>query len=98
PYQAVLVALHLTAATLLRRIMRRAGVGPWIASAAALLFLCLGSGRQNIVWAFQIGFVGSLVFGLAHLILADHDGPLDRRDWFGIAFGLLGLLRSGVAV
>jgi hypothetical protein len=69
-----------------------------VATAAASLFLLLGSGRQDIVWAFQIGFVGSLVCGLAHLLLADHDGPPDRRDAFGVAFGVIGLLCSGVAV
>ena len=64
---------------------------------AAGLFLFLGSGYQNIVWAFQIGFVGSLVFGLAHLLLIDHDGGFDRRDALGLAFGLAGLMCSGVS-
>jgi MFS family permease len=98
PYQAVVVALHLAAAVLVRRIMRRAAVGPWVATAAAGLFLFLGAGREDIVWAFQIGFVGSLVCGLGHLILADHDGPWDRRDSAGLALGVAGLLCSGVAV
>ena len=38
---------------------------------------------QDIVWAFQIGFTGALALGLAQLLLADHDGPLDRRDVMG---------------
>ena len=95
PYQVVLIALHLTAAVLLRTAMRRAGVGPWIATAAASLFVLFGAGYQNIVWAFQIGFVGSLVFELTQLLLADHDGPIDRRDWLGLAAGFSGLLCSG---
>ncbi len=98
PYQLVLILLHLTAAILLRRIILRAGVDAWIATAAACAFVFLGSGRQNIVWAFQIGFVGSLVCGLAHLILADHDGPADGRDVYGLLVGGIGLLCSGVAV
>jgi hypothetical protein len=98
PYEIVTIALHLTAAFLLRKIMLRSGVDVWIATAAALLFAFLGSGRGDIVFAFQIGFEGSLVFGLAHLILADHDGPLDGRDALGLGFGVLGLLCSGVAV
>ncbi|MGH9025563.1 MAG: hypothetical protein ACRDWD_05505 [Acidimicrobiia bacterium] len=98
PYQAVLVGLHLTAAALLRVIMRRAGVEAWTATAGASVFALLGAGHQNIVWAFQIGFVGSLVCGLAHLILADHDGPFDRRDALGLSVGAIGLLCSGVAV
>jgi hypothetical protein len=98
PYQLCAIALHLTAATLLLVIMRRAQVSPWIATAAATAFVFLGTGAQNILWAFQIGFVGALVCGFAHLLLADHDGRLDRRDVLALAFGLAGLLCSGVAV
>ena len=98
PYQLCVVLLHLGAAVLLRAVMRRAGVSPWIATAAVTLFALLGSGRQNITYAFQIGFTGSLTLGLAHLLLADHDGPLERRDALGLACGLAGLLCSGVGV
>src|SRR3954462_5852374 len=78
--------------------MRRAGVVPWIATAATTLFVFFGGGVADILWAFQIGFTGSLVFGLTHLLLADHDGPVDRRDAIGLLAGLAGLLCSGVAV
>lgn len=98
PYQALAVALHLTAAALLRVVMRRAGVGPWIATVVASLFALLGAGDENIVWAFQMAWGASLVFGLTHLLLADHDGPVDRRDALGLAAGVAGLMCSGVAV
>jgi hypothetical protein len=98
PYQAVLVLFHLTTAALLRVVMRRAGVGPWIATVAALVIVFFGTGYQNIIWAFQIGFVGSLVFGLTHLLLADHDGPINRWDGLGLIAGLAGLLCSSVAL
>jgi hypothetical protein len=98
PYVALLVVLHVTAAALLRVVMRRAGVGPWIATAAASVFALFGAGYQNIVWAFQIGFTGALVLGLTHLLLADHDGPVDRRDWLGCLAGFAALLCSGVGV
>ena len=98
PYQLCVVTLHLAAAVLLRVVMRRAGVGPWIATAAASLFVVFGSGRQDIVVGFQIAFTGALTFGLAHMLLADHDGPFDRRDFFGIGFGLLALMCSAVGV
>jgi hypothetical protein len=84
PYQAVLVVLHLTAAALLRVVMRRAGVGPWIATAAAALFVLFGTGAENLVYAVNMGFAGALVFGLVQLLLADHDGPIDRRDAIGL--------------
>ena len=95
PYQIPVITLHLGAAVLLRAIMRRCGVNPWIASAAAAMFVLFGPGEENIIWAFQIGFTGSLTFGLSQLLLADHDGQIDRRDWFALAMGGLGLLCSG---
>src|SRR5947199_8217185 len=98
PYQAVLILLHLTAALLLRTVMRRAGVGPWIATVAASLFVLFGAGDESILYAANIGFVRALVLGLTHLLLADHDGQFDRRDWLGLLAGFAGLLCSGVAV
>jgi hypothetical protein len=98
PYQIVVVALHVAAAVLLRVIMRRAGVDPWIATVAASLFLFLGAGRDDIEFAFQMTFTGALTFGLAQLVLADHDGRFDRRDFAGVACGLISIMCSGVGV
>jgi hypothetical protein len=99
PYQVPVLALHLAAGVLLRVIMRRAGINPWIATAAATMFVLLGaSAWNNIFWGFQLTVVGSLVFGLVHLVLADHDGPVDRRDAVGLGFGLAALLCSGVGI
>lgn len=98
PYQLVAIGLHLLAAALLRIVMRRAGVNPWIATAAAALFVLFGSGSQDILIAFQITFTGALVLGLGQLLLADHDGPLDRRDALGLLAGFGCLLCSDVAI
>jgi hypothetical protein len=97
PYLMVVVVLHLTTAALLRVVMRRVGVGPWIATITASILVLFGPGEQNIVWAFQIAFDAALVFGLLQLLGADHDGPIDRRDWLGLLAGALGLMCSGVA-
>lgn len=98
PYEACSILLHLGVAALLWMIMRRAGVTPWIATAAGAVFVLFGPGEQDIIWAFQIGYVGSELFGLVQLILADHDGPIDRRDWFGLLAGAAGLMCSSVSV
>ncbi len=98
PYVGVAIGLHLLAAVLLWVVMRRAEVSPWIATLAASMFVLFGAGAQDILWAFQITFTGALVFGLVHLLLVDHDGPVDRRDWLGLVAGALGLMCSGVAV
>ncbi len=98
PYQALVVTMHLACAVMLRAIMRRAGVGGWLASAAAASFVIFGPGAENMVWAFQISMVGSLAYGLAHLLLSDHEGGFDRRDALGIGFGALALMSSGLGI
>jgi hypothetical protein len=98
PYQLLVIALHLTAAGLLRAVMRRAGVRPWMATLVAGVFVLFGAGAENIVVAFQITFVGALVFGLAQLLLADHDGRVGWRDALALLAGLAGLMCSGVAI
>lgn len=98
PYQALSIGAHLTTAVLLRAVMRRSGVNPWLATAAASLFVLLGSGNQDVIWAFQIGYVGAVMFGLAQLLLVVHDGPIGRRDALALAAGLAALMCSGVAV
>ena len=97
-YLAVLVCFGAAFVVLLRIVMRRAGVGPWIATITPLGLLVFGGGEPDVVWAFQITFVGALVFGVAHLLLLDHDGPIDRHDWFGLLAGVFALTFSGVGV
>jgi hypothetical protein len=98
PYQAVLIAFHLAAVVLIRMVMRRAGVGPWTATVTASILVLFGAGYHNIVWAFQVTLVGAFAFGLVQLLLADHDGGVDRRDALAVGAGFLGLLFSGAAV
>jgi hypothetical protein len=96
-FLVVVVAMHLVTAVLLRVVLRRAGVGAWIATAAAALFVLFGPGADNIVWSFQIGMVGSLLFGLVHLILAGRDERAPQpADYWGLVAGLAGLMCSGI--
>jgi hypothetical protein len=98
PYQLVVVTMHLAACCLVRALMRRSGVHPWIATAAATALVFFGAGYANVIWAFQIGFSGALAFGLGQLYLADHDGPLGRRDYIALGLGALALMSAGVGV
>jgi hypothetical protein len=97
PYQLLVVLAHVAVAWLLRMVMRRCGVNPWLATVAAGVYVLFGPGSDDILWAFQIGFTLSLVFGLGQMILADEDGPITRRDWYGLGLGGLALLTSGQA-
>jgi len=53
------------------RLCRRAGVGPWVATAAVALLGFLGAGAEDLTWGFQVGFVGSVFFGLLAFDLLD---------------------------
>ena len=98
PYQAVVISLHLSVVVILRSLMRNAGVRPWLATIVAGSLIFFGPGFQNIIWAFQIGFTGSIAFALAQLLLADHDGPISRRDGMGLLCGLVAVMSAGAAV
>jgi hypothetical protein len=96
PYQVPVVLAHLSAAVLLRQVMRRLGVRGWIATAAALAFLFFGSGRENMVFGFQFSLTGSVLCGLAMFLLAEGPRSVTRRDWLALGVGFLGLMTSSV--
>lgn len=96
PYLISVVSMHIGVVITLRALMRRNGVGPWIASIAAGLLALFGSGEENILWAFQIGFVGSVLFGLLAVFFADRREASRRSDIAGAFFGCLAVLSSGV--
>jgi hypothetical protein len=98
PYQLVTIALQLAAAALLRVVMRRSGVSPWLATTMAGVFLFFGAGDADIVRAFQVTFAGALVLGLADLVLTDHDGGMRWSDAIGLLAGLGSLMCSGVGL
>jgi hypothetical protein len=83
PDFVVLTVALLGAATVMFFYVRRR-VGPWAALIAATLLLFLGPGWQDLLWPFQIGLVGSLLFGVAMLLALDRDD--DRGDIAACAF------------
>src|ERR1035441_1098906 len=89
---------HVALALVLFRIMRRLGVDAWIATAAAIVFLFLGAGAENLTWAFQMAWILTLLFGLAGLLLIDHDGAGIARDLAYWPVAVLALMCSGIAV
>ena len=88
PYLAVSVALFLAAALMLFLYLRRR-VDPWLALLAAGIVLFLGPAFDDLIWDFQMGFNGSLAFGLAALLM------LDRGDRRG-DLAACGLLTIGI--
>lgn len=98
PYILLTVLIHLGVAHLLWRVLRRAGADAWVAWAASGLFVLFGAGAENLLWAFQTTFNGSLLLGFAHLLLVDHEGPPGRRDAAGLGLAVAGLMTSGITI
>ena len=69
PYLAVTFALHVTVASIVYVVVRReAGTG-WALAAMAVM-LMLGSGGDDILWAFQSGTIGAVAAGMAAIVVA----------------------------
>jgi hypothetical protein len=106
PYLVPLLLAHTAVVHLVWRRCLRDGADIWLASAAALLFALLGTGAENLVWAFQIGFVSSVALGFWALDVAE--GPWlspsrwlttpIRRDAAAAALGLAALMCSTVGL
>jgi len=103
PFRVVSTVLFLLSAVLLFAYLRRR-VGQWPALAGAAIVLFLGAAWEDLLWAFQIGYFGSMAAGLGMLL------ALERRDRLGdrlacallavsILFSSLGLpFAAGAAV
>lgn len=75
PFQVTATATFLLCAVLLFVWMRRR-VGDWAALIGTVMILFLGAAFEDLVWAFQIGYFGSLAGGLGALVALDRD---DRK-------------------
>ncbi len=69
PYLLVTFALHIAVAGIVYVVVRReAGMG-WALGAMAVV-LMLGSGGDDILWAFQSGTIGAMAAGMAAVVVA----------------------------
>ena len=69
PYLLVTFALHIAVAGIVYVVVRReAGMG-WALGAMAVV-LMLGSGGDDILWAFQSGTIGAVAAGMAAVVVA----------------------------
>lgn len=76
PFLATAIALHL-AVTALVYLYACRRVGPWAALVPATLVVVLGAAWNDLVWAFQMGYYGSVAAGVGALL------ALDRRSRAG---------------
>jgi len=99
PYLVPVLAAHASLAILSYLLLVRFGVRRWVAFAAATMLAFNGAGAENILWPFQIGFVGSLALGLLALWCYDHYDAAAWRIWptwaalsLGLTFSSIGLV------
>jgi hypothetical protein len=69
PYLGVTFALHLAVAAIVYVVVRRETTAAWALGAMAVM-LMLGSGGDDILWAFQSGTVGAVAAGMAAIVVA----------------------------
>lgn len=85
----VVLTLFLVAVAILLFVYIERRIGPWAALLATSIVLFLGPAWEVLLWPFEIGFVGSMLFGLAMLLALDRD---DRRGDLIAAVCLLAAL------
>jgi hypothetical protein len=99
PYIFLTLLSHLATAYVLWRVLLRVGADGWVATALVAIFLVLGAGYENLIWAFQVGWIISTLSGLGLLILADHAASrFVRRDVAVWLVAVIGLMSSGIGI
>jgi hypothetical protein len=96
PYMAVLLVLHTSSVVLLFEVVRRRA-GDLIALGSAALLMLLGAGWDDLLWAFQIQFIGSVACGLG-MLLALQGQPTRRNLFIAAALLTASLMFSGVGL
>lgn len=98
PYLVPLLLAHVALVHVLWRRFLLERANPAIATAAAALMGFLGTGAENLTWAFQIGFVASLLFGVSALEVAERAPRTWRRDGVASALAVAALMCSAVGI
>lgn len=98
PYMGLLVVLHGIAVITLHTMLIRMGVGRVAALGGTVLFGLFGAGAENLSWAFQIGFIGSIALGLLQLLASERPSDSRWRNAVGPALGMLNVMTSGLAL
>jgi len=69
PYLGVTFALHVVVSAIVYAVVRREAGSGWALGAMAVT-LMLGSGGDDILWAFQSGTIGAVAAGMAAVVVA----------------------------
>ncbi|MBE2317438.1 hypothetical protein DVA67_015755 [Solirubrobacter sp. CPCC 204708] len=92
PFQVLVALMHIATGIVVFLYARRR-VGAHLALVPAALMIFLGAAWEDVMWPFQIGFIGSVLFGIVALLALD-----DRRDWLACAALVLSTMSSGLGL
>jgi hypothetical protein len=73
PYLVPAILAHLAVVHLAWRLLLRVGVSPWLATLGATTVLLFGAAAENVLWAFQVGFMGAMALALGALLIIDRE-------------------------
>jgi hypothetical protein len=93
-YVLLTVCLLATAVLLFVYVQRR--LGPWLALMATALLLFIGPAWQDVLWPFEIGFVGSVLFGIAMLLALERED--ERGDLLACLFLLISIAFNSLGI
>jgi hypothetical protein len=66
------------------------------AAIAAIGFL--SPGAENLFWAFQAGFIGSIAIGLLQLVLLDKHQSIGAREYLASFLGIVSIATQGTGI
>ena len=98
PYLAAIVLVYLAVCYLLYRVALRAGVRPWLAAAAVVPLVFFGYASENVVFAAQLTYMGSILFGLLQVLLVTSPRRTRAHDIWCVVLGVLALMCSDLGV
>ena len=98
PYYLLMLVAHVTLVHLLWRIMIRHGASGWVATGLAMLMLYLGAGSENLLWAFQFGFILGIALPVGGMLLLSRDRMTMGSSIAASVLVLAGLASSGTSI
>lgn len=98
PFLVPVLVVHLAVTHLTWRLCLRSGVHPWAATGLATMVAFLGAGAENILWAFQFGFIGAIALGLLVVLLIGRARPSIPAIFVATVAALVAPMFSGTAI
>ena len=98
PYALVTIGLHVATALLLAVMFLRSGAEPWVCVVMTAVVAFMGAGATDILWDFQMVFVGPTALALGAMVLLDRGEQVPRFPVAVWALLAAALMFSGAGV